>query len=328
MLIRKPIYPDKDALVCNNRNIHEYCPYVIKDNTNVIDKRWWDTLTPYCQNLIRTRIANFVLDDVSIPHEFQFDNNEKFLTNMYKSYIDSFDYHVWYPLIEQLNDTPKNITMIFIPVELKVIFVELYEQQKSWKSYVDNQVVKKFHDELSSCMKEIEYFVRMSSTSGKNEESVNIFASADDIIQHISSVKLFVDQEYRRLNKDSYLILMPWNYAIEAKYEFRIFVVDGILTSVSQQNRYDLYNYTAEELEIIVNALNNISFLKSCGYATYVGDVYIDMETEVCKLIELNPFGAHSGAGAALFNWKTDYDILHGKNDSQPEFRYLSVINF
>ena len=70
-------------------------------------------------------------------------------------------------------------------------------------------------------------------------------------------------------------------------------------------------------------SLNNITFLDKVCYDTYVGEVYVDLENGICHLIELNPFGC---LDAALFNWIDDYDLLHGL--SQPEFRYLSVINF
>ena len=40
MLIRKPIYPDPNS-TCNNRNIHEYTPYIIKDGQNIVDRTWF-----------------------------------------------------------------------------------------------------------------------------------------------------------------------------------------------------------------------------------------------------------------------------------------------
>ena len=120
---------------------------------------------------------------------------------------------------------------------------------------------------------------------------------------------------------------MPWNDKIDIRFEFRIFVCNKILTGVSQQSSKLLTQFSMEELEIIEKSLNNISFLDKVCYDTYVGDVYVDIETRICHLIELNPFGCHSGAGAALFNWVEDYDLLHGLV-SKPEFRYLSNINF
>jgi hypothetical protein len=293
-LIRKPIYPDRDGLVCNNRNVHEYTPYIIGD-TNIIDEEWWNSLSSQCQDMIKSRTnksagdqeafsSNFILSKVQIPHEFQFDNSEKFLGTIYRAYIDSFDYNMWYPYIKNLQNCPKDIIMLEITLELKTLFVKLYEKQDSWNNHVDDPHLSKFYNELKSKINyDNEYFLRMSSTSGKNEESVKIFTNADDILNHITTIKLFVDQEYKRRDKESYIILMPWNYKIESRYEFRIFVVNNILTGVSQQNRYDLYNYTTEELEMIEMALNNISFLKLCPYSTYVGDVFVDIETKQCQ---------------------------------------------
>jgi hypothetical protein len=327
-LIRKPIYPDMDN-ICNNRNLHEYSPYFISDKVNIIDQDWYNSLSDYCKDLIKQRIKNFIIEPIKIPHEFQFDNEEKFLAAIYKCYIDSFDYNCWYQYLKTNNvdNTPNNVVMIPISTDLKRLFIELHENHQHYSNEI--KILKEFRDEINKYMdSNKEYFIRLSSTSGKNEKSVNIFTKSEDIINHIIGLKLFIDQEYKRENKDSYLILMPFNHKIDQRYEFRIFVVNNKLTAVSQQNRYELHQFSSKELKAIEYSLNNISFLDKCPYTTYVGDVYIDIETKTCNLIELNPFGAHSGAGAALFNWIIDYDLLHGLTDTQPEFRYLSVINY
>ncbi len=331
-LIRKPIYPIKNS-ICNNRNVHEYTPYVIINGENVIDLKWWESLSDYCKSIICERTNNnFKLDNVIIPHDFQFDNENKFLTIMYKCYIDSFDYNIWYSYLEtnQVINTPQNVILIPISTELKRIFVELYKSNEKYSDDINDEELKQFKNNIEMQMdNNTQYFIRLSSTSGKNEKSVKPFSNACEIISHIASVKLFVEQEYNRENKESYLILMPWNNNINDKYEFRIFVVGNKLTAISQQNARKLYHYSSEELDIIEYALNNITFVKSVPYKTYVGDVYININTQTCHLIELNPYGAHSGAGAALFNWIDDYNVLHGtQNDLAPEFRYLSIINY
>lgn len=313
-MLRVPIYPIQN-FNCNNRNLHEYSPYII-NNENIIDETWWNELTDYCKNIINQQIK-FRLDIVVIPHEFQFDNESKFLTTMYKCYIDSFDYNIWYD--KNNENMPRDVVLIPISTDVKKTFVELYNSNGKYSNQLEN-----FKNNIESNMKHKKYFIRLSSTSGKNEKSVKPFKTPNDIISHISSVKLFIDQEYKR-EKESYLIMIPWNEHINDRYEFRIFVVNHQLTAVSQQNAKKLHNYSCEELEIFEHALNNISFIKSMPYKTYVGDVYVNMETHTCHLIELNPFGAHSGAGSALFNWINDYDILHGL--AQKEFRYLSIIN-
>ena len=325
-LIRTPIYPNPNS-TCNNRNVHEYTPYVILNDENIIDSDWWNTLSEYCKTTISERNNNnFRLDKVKIPHDFQFDNKSKFLTITYKCYIDSFDYNIWYSYLEnnKIKDTPQNVGLILISTDLKKIFVEMYEDHMKYDNNIKE--LEQFRNDIVKYMKNDEqYFIRLSSTSGKNEKSVEPFSDPDEIINHIVSVKLFVDQEYKRENKESYLILMPWNENIDDRYEFRIFVVNNKLTAISQQNARKLYNYSCEELDIIEYALNNISFINKVPYGTYVGDVYVNIETKVCHLIELNPYGAHSGAGAALFNWIDDFDMLHGLSDNL-EFRYLSII--
>ena len=330
-LIRKPIYPD-DNLVCNNRNIHEYTPYIITLEGNIIDQNWWNSLTDHCKNIICQRTNNnFKLGDVTIPHDFQFDNETKFLTIMYKSYIDAFDYNIWWEhlAINNIKNSPTNVSMFQVSADLKKLFVEIYDNNKPYSDLADNPFLLEFRNNIATYINPGEqYFIRMSSTSGKNEKYVKPFESADEIVAHIASVKLFVDQEFRRDNKDSYLIAMQWNENIDTRYEFRIFVVNNKLVAISQQNKYELYQYSSIELDIIEHALNNISFLDSGPYPTYVGDVYVDMETKICCLIEFNPFGVFSGAGAALFNWRDDYDILHGLTNMPPEFRYLSIINY
>jgi hypothetical protein len=218
---------------------------------------------------------------------------------------------------------------------LKEIMIDIHESKKSYFNYLKDtkaeniEILRSFEKDINEVLESSqnkEYFIRLSSTSGKNEKAVEPFSSSLDIISHISSVKLFVEREFKKVGKECYLIMMPWNNTLEQRYEFRIFVMNNKLTAVSQQYWQDLFQYSKKELKIIEHALNNITFLNDVPYTTFVGDVYIDLESKTCKLIELNPFGAHSGAGASLFNWIDDYDILHGR--SQPEFRYLSIIAF
>jgi D123 len=143
----------------------------------------------------------------------------------------------------------------------------------------------------------------------------------------LTALDIFVTREYER-EKETCLILMPYIMNIDKSNEFRIFVVNNKLTAASPQYWFIHTQYSCEELEAFEEALNNIPFIDSVPYNTFVADVYINVGTKECHLIELNPFGAQSGAGASFFNWHTDYDILYGKTDKDPELRYLSAISF
>ena len=332
MLKRVPIYPNIIRSNYNNNNIHEYDPYLQNENENltIIDADWWNSLTYYIKKLIEMRLNNkFKLGQITIPHELsQSTNDNKNLKIIYQSYLDGFDYNVWYT--DNIPNGPKNVKIIHIPDTIKKILFSIYMKEIS-RSTDKNDInmnvdIYAFKNEINKNM-EIgkEYFVRLSSTSGKNVKQIDSFTNADDIISHLVSNKLFVTQEYCR-DKDTYLILVPWNDIIDSRCEFRIFVVNNKLTAASPQKFWELHQYSSEELKSIEHALSNISFINSVIYHTFVADIYVNMETQTCHLIELNPFGAHCGAGSSLFNWITDYDVLHGL--SQPELRYLSIINY
>lgn len=250
-----------------------------------------------------------------MPHDFQFDDDTHFIKHVYKSYIDSFDYHIWYPLISHLSHVPQGVNMIHITPELKEELIKLYNHDTA-----NDNIILDFKQKITNFLYN-QNFIRLSSTSGKNVKSVKPLTHVDEIIQHLTTNKLFVEQEYQR-NKSSYLIIMPWNDAIDDRYEYRLFVVNGKLTGASQQNVRQLYNYTFDELDMIEHALTHISFLSLIPYQDYVADVYI--KEGVCHLIELNPFGASSGAGSSLFHWVNDYDILYGLKP--PQWRYLSIL--
>ena len=187
----------------------------------------------------------------------------------------------------------------------------------------EEQDLTSLRDEIARNMDDgIHYFMRLSSTSGKNERHVSPMKNADDIMDNLIKNKIFLQREYYR-EKDTYLILIPWNDKIEKRNEFRIFVKNGKLTGITQQWWSQCFNYSQEELILFQHSLENISFLDKIPYPDYVGDVYI--ENGECKLIEINPFGAHIGAGSGLYNWVDDFDILYNlKSDLQ--FRYLSIV--
>jgi len=324
MITRKPIPTNINTQDYNNHNLHEYTPYILKDDTILIDETWYNSLTPYIQKLIQTRLKNnFTLGQVQVPHEYQIDNENKYLTTIYQSYLNGFDYNIWYS--PYIINGPKNAQIIHIPDITKKVLLQMHESQK----YIPDINLSRFEKKIRRHMTpNTNYFVRLSSTSGKNEKPVEPFNDVHKIITHLCSVKLFAEQEFSK-DKDTYLILVPWQDKIDSRCEFRIFVVNKKLVAASPQRFWELQQYSIEELEDISYALTNIKFINDVIYTTFVGDVYIDIETKVCHLIELNPFGAHSGAGSSLFNWKTDYDLLHGINHyKEIELRYLSAINY
>jgi len=310
-IIRKPMPLYVRFEHYNNHNEHEYDPYIIDDDGNVIiDKAWWYSLTPFTQHQIESNVKFKLIDRINIPHPLC--SEHPALTAIYRAYLEGFDYQHWYS--DNIPNGPRG-----------VVLIQLTNNDK--KNLCDGNI--KDMTTLNHILTQIctgkEYFVRLSGTSGKNEKSVRPFKSATDIIEHLTRVDLFKSREYER-NKDTFVVLVPWNDAIDPRCEFRVFVVNNKLTAASPQRYWEHHQHSSEELEAFEKALNNIEFIGKVPYHTFVADVYIDVPTATCHLIELNPFGPHSGAGASFFNWIDDYDILYGL--AQPELRYLSAINY
>lgn len=313
---RKPIYPDIDTDKYNTNNLYEYDPYTIIDDQVIIDTQWWNSLTEYIQGLIKTRLNNnFTLDRVVNPDTNYNINTDDRLYHIYQSYLDGFDYNIWY-----VNDYSQNI----YPNGVKMVEINFQEKQQLINRVLPNNLFQK----ISAVMEpDVDYFVRLSGTSGKNEVSPIPFNSALAIVKHLTKVDTFVTREYKR-DKPTFVILIPWNDRIDPKTEFRIFVVDKQLTAASPQRWWELNQYSQEELESIQRGLLKFSHnFSDVPYNTFVADVYIDFATDSFHFIELNPFGAHCGAGSSLFNWKTDYNQLYGNTD-HVELRYLSIIDF
>jgi hypothetical protein len=263
-------------------------------------------------------IAIELVGHIEVPHALcPPDPN---LTVIYWAYLEGFDYNRWYT--EDIPNGPKGVVLIQLsPEEKRTLGLGLTvvpELKHSLQQVCTGKTAKTGK----------EYFVRLSGTSGKNEKPIRPFKYADDIIDHLARVELFRTREYER-NKDTFLVLIPWNDAIDPRCEFRIFVVDNKLTAASPQRYWEHHQHSALELEAFETALNNIAFIGKVPYQTFVADVYIDVETSICHLIELNPFGAHCGAGASFFNWIDDYNLLYGlEPQPQPQLRYLSTINY
>lgn len=249
MLKRKPIPLDFDTSTCNNHNLHEYDPYMIFDGNLVIDEDWWNSLTDYIKDLIKMKLSDkFQLGKIIVPHVFQPETPEKFLTTVYQSYLDGFDYNVWYH--PDIPNGPQNVKLIRIPTETK----------KSLINENFSELVNLQDDIRKQMLPDTPYFVRLSSTSGKNEQPIKPFVDPYSIIEHLVSVNLFSEQEYKR-DKESYIILIPWNETINPRHEFRIFVVNRKLTAASPQRYWELHQHSQEELEAFEEALNNLTFL-------------------------------------------------------------------
>jgi uncharacterized protein len=300
----------------NINNLHENDPYMIDPSGNlVLDTSWWNGLTQYIRDLLKPRLdEKYIFDDIKIPHEIQYDPR---LAMVHRSFHQGYDYNVWY------NETP------CAPQGVQMI--KLTDAEKQALHLKDRDGSETLRHRISEVLNNnpgIHYFIRTSSTSGKNEKSIKSYDRSDDIVEHLIDCEEFDLREFSHSDKPTHIIMVPWNPWINQRNEFRIFVVKRKLSCCSPQRWWESHDYTEDELTIIENAILGSEIYKDSPYETFVADVYVDFEEKECRLIELNCFGDYSGAGSSLFNWRTDRDLLYGKSSYKlPEFRYLSVIS-
>lgn len=317
----------------NSKNLHCYDPYWVENECLVVDKEWWNDCSPKTRSLIEQRLQGeqeitLVVGSVYIPHPEQF---HPALITVYHAYLDAYDYHEWFN--ESIPNGPRDVQLVELFPEDKEALACLTRYNLLHKDAPDEQHKTQLTDLCTRLTPLLDaqkrYFVRLSSTSGKNArelEPLEGSGGADALISWLSNNRLFLSREYERANKRSFVVLMPWLEEFEERYEFRIFIHKRQLTGASQQKWFFLFEYSDEELDTIESALTTSlpSIIDDVLYDEWVGDVYIDMESGECRLIECNPFGAHCGAGSALFEWHRDRSVLRG--ESQAQLRYQSIV--
>ncbi len=299
----------------NTNNLYENNPYKIdSDNILVIDDSWWETLTPCIKIMLNQRLIEpFKIERVCVPQKGY--QSDKRLSIVHQTFQDGHDYHVWYDITK---GAPADVKMIKLSQGMKeALCAKDLNNLKELKLLIEKV-----------CDGKQQYFVRTSSTSGKNEIPVKLFSDPDKIITHLLSVKEFVSREFERYEKDTYIIFVPWNPKIDSRTEFRLFIVNRKLTAASPQKWWECHNYTSEELCIIENAFLTSTLFQDSPYDSFVADVYVDLEKKTSNLIEINCFGDHSGAGSSLFNWENDHDLLYGIGEKEPELRYISMFSY
>lgn len=160
----------------NTNNIHENDPYIIgssccKPGELILDKSWWNSLTPYIQKLLNERLnGQYIFDTVTIPHEIQYDER---LAIVHQSFQQGYDYNVWYG---ETKSAPQGVKMILIS-----------ESEKIALHVKDKPHLKELRQKIADILNENtggQYFIRTSSTSGKNEKPTKPFDQPDEILEH------------------------------------------------------------------------------------------------------------------------------------------------
>ena len=166
--------------------------------------------------------------------------------------------------------------------------------------------------------RDIKMFVKLLSSSAKNEQRVVPLYTVQQIIEFITGRVQFLQQDFRNYFKYHFdtpigVVMMPWNESIDAKSEFRVFIRNRHLIAISQQAWYTVFHYTPEEIRTIASSiaeLFNQILRDRLPLPSAILDVTVDFDIQQAYLIEINPWGTWATSGSSLFDWVKDHSII------------------
>jgi len=267
---------------CNTVNIRSYEPYASTSEGFVVHSYWWNTLNSVAKSQISKLDPK--ITNMEFPHSTTEDKTHEEAV-AYIAYVESFDYQHWSYLTSS--------TLILIPPDMK-------------KKLASANISGFIHPELTGWIQNISLpfdtcFAKLSGTSGKNEKRVKPIRTLEDLTTFLCGGNLIlVSREFAVENKDTYLIFSEWK-DLDNRNEFRVFCRNKKIIGASQQFTGHYFHYTQDEIEQFLKAFEEMN-LNSIPYFEYTLDVYFG--NEEMNLIEINPFGAHSGCGSSLFEWE------------------------
>jgi len=165
------------------------------------------------------------------------------------------------------------------------------------------------------------WFVRMSSGSPKDgmKRVGTGLRSAQDIVSQLATSKRTLIGLH---SGDRKLYLVPHDPDWQDWRELRVFVRKGKVTAISQYvlDKPGLFSALSDEEltdvgHSVMNYLQSVlpPILDKIGTQDVVCDLYYNPD-ESFKIIEFNSFGYCFAAGAALFHWQHDRQILYGSD--------------
>jgi len=171
------------------------------------------------------------------------------------------------------------------------------------------------------------YTLSMMITSG--EEALNLLCESERIYEDF---ELALD----RPNFNVQLIVREW-IDIKIEYEFRGFVVNGVLTAVSQYSDpcyfEDLIKNKSKCEKQILDFFKN-TLKDTIPINSYIIDfalVPLPENEDQFKIwvIELNPYNDYEGcgAGSCLFDWKKDREVLTNGYEFRIRETYFPELN-
>jgi len=321
----------------NSSNQRAYDPFrVVPDSCRrrmQVDSKWWSSQTEAFRREIEAYVVEAtdapieVADDFDYPHEY---TNHLWCQHIYQIYCAQFSYENFVHCI-----FPKPTIVLLNRLDTRTLL------EKSRVCCLTGRSLQKhdFEDFSAEFLQTIDEYCRVHQETGifakthqksaKNDITLRPLHSAADVLRQLAlsrDVLETMEQSSGTLEEIP-LVLIPWQARISKENEWRVFVQDGHVRALSQQQWCTALGLTVEDAHEVAESVvvwykdevqNNLS------WSDMVLDVWVDEQQ--CHLIEVNPGGRWASSGSSLFEWRADMDILHRPIDSKDASVYVRIL--
>lgn len=279
---------------CNHSGLRSRLPFYIINNTLYVDENWYNTWPAF-----RCAVSKYN----GIPVNIIYPNTGDIDRQVYNAIDQLFTVEKYCKFLDR--------NMVFVPLSTSnrkaiVDACKIYHLTGKIQYNLQDFPVEVINHAIDRFGLDGMVFARSSLCSFKNPE-VEPICNVIDLFEQIIRCRGFLS-EAERANEYGYewqLVFSEW-VKCSRQYEFRVFVHDGKIRGISQQQWYKEFNWKGVSLQPILDKIAKATneFVKLSKYNFCTIDVfYLNGE---CFIIELNPpcLGGFD-SGSALFDWNS-----------------------
>lgn len=302
----------------------EFAPFTAVGDLVYVRKSWWNKL-PVTQRLrIVSSYGNYY--GYAVREDFEkneYEQDYESFWAFHQAYISSYAINNWHSCLD--------CDYLFCKIDEKTLEgleklakLCMYRPRKLKEDDIEfcDVIFRLKIEQFLERHKVNGVFMKLTDCSGKHSRKLTPKFSLLQIIEEIVNNKDLI-QNLLRYKQRSCVFLTPWNCNITKANEFRVIIINGVVTGISQQQ---CYKYVGLSKETIKKHAESILALyerkrKNIPYHSCVLDVWVS-SGDKAYLIEINPGEMWGPSGSALFNWKVDKDKLY-----QTEKTYVRFVD-
>lgn len=310
---------------CNNNNVWDISPFKFKFNNIIIDSKFYKSISgqqgSWFLDKLKLKFQNIIVEDNVTYDNIENIKNDEDFWYVYNLMLYWYNSSHWF----NASDIPMssiNLENEDIDELIKIGQLIIQHGQNIDDTIIMNHISPKLWDDIDNALMYYNRycFVKTGISSTKHDfNPYPVSTVSETIIQLMSStkiLKMFIEKiQFHSLPINLTLLISKWNDKITKDTEFRVFIEDQVVVGISQQYIYDVWPLTPYLIFDVNETYNKVQNLwdsiydklnDKFKYKDAVVDIYIDIDTLMPHLIEINSIGYWGPAGSSLYNWITN----------------------